>query len=343
MDFVTDLVSVIIPVYNVEKHLKQCIDSVINQTYKDLEIILIDDGSPDKSGEICDDYAEKDSRIIVVHKENGGVSTARNVGLDCASGNWIYFMDSDDWLDNNSIELALNSALSNNAEVVFFDYYHNETKVKLNFCSKSEILFINDRDDYSSFCEYLKSGYTIWNALFSASIINKIRFKTNIGYSDDRIFKFEVFSFIEKYVYLPMPLYHYRITPGSYTNTYRDSKLAELKNSFQIMDEIVSKNTYPKEIYLYINAFKISCIFAATIQMFLPGCKYRLSKMVKAVKSIVNRDEYKDVLNMPYDRSLLINTAKLYLKLFKTFRPVFIVLICCINHIFNRFKHFISR
>ncbi|HJA50079.1 MAG TPA: glycosyltransferase, partial [Candidatus Fusicatenibacter intestinipullorum] len=92
-------ISVIIPVYNVEKYLKRCLDSVINQTYKNLEIILIDDGSTDNSGKICDEYAQKDERIIVIHKENGGVSSARNKGLDICIGDYISFIDSDDWIN----------------------------------------------------------------------------------------------------------------------------------------------------------------------------------------------------------------------------------------------------
>ncbi|OUQ56652.1 hypothetical protein B5E58_10530, partial [Tyzzerella sp. An114] len=92
-------ISVIVPIYNVEKYLNRCVDSIINQTYKNLEIILVDDGSPDNCGKICDEYAKKDNRIKVVHKENGGVSSARNVGLNIATGDYIGFVDGDDWID----------------------------------------------------------------------------------------------------------------------------------------------------------------------------------------------------------------------------------------------------
>ena len=98
------LISIIIPVYNAEKYLKKCLDSVINQTYKNLEIILVDDGSTDKSPEICDKYAEKDSRIIVLHKENGGVSSSRNAGLDIFKGEYLSFVDSDDYVEPDYIE-----------------------------------------------------------------------------------------------------------------------------------------------------------------------------------------------------------------------------------------------
>ena len=99
MEIEKEKISVIIPVYNVEKYLKRCLDSVINQTYKNLEIILVDDGSTDNSGKICDEYAKNDKRIIVIHKENGGVSVARNIGLDICTGDYVNFIDSDDWID----------------------------------------------------------------------------------------------------------------------------------------------------------------------------------------------------------------------------------------------------
>lgn len=114
-------ISVIIPVYNVEKYLKRCLDSVVNQTYKNLEIILIDDGSTDKSGNICDEYAAKDKRIIVIHKENGGLSDARNKGLDICTGDYISFIDSDDWIENGFYEYVVNNVKDN--DLLIFDYY----------------------------------------------------------------------------------------------------------------------------------------------------------------------------------------------------------------------------
>ena len=98
-----DLISVIVPVYNVEKYLNKCLDSIISQTYTNLEIILIDDGSTDNCGKICDEYASKDKRIKVIHKENAGVSSARNYGIQCATGDWIMFVDSDDWIEFDAI------------------------------------------------------------------------------------------------------------------------------------------------------------------------------------------------------------------------------------------------
>ena len=117
------MVSVIVPVYNVEKYLCQCLDSVLNQTYTDFEMILIDDGSTDASGKICDDYAQKDSRITVIHKENGGQSIARNMGIDAARGEYIYFLDSDDYIREDALEKLVFTANETGADIVFFERY----------------------------------------------------------------------------------------------------------------------------------------------------------------------------------------------------------------------------
>ena len=112
------LVSVIVPIYKVEKYLNKCVDSIINQSYKNLEIILVDDGSPDKCGEICDKYAEKDSRVKVIHKENGGLSDARNAGIDIAKGDYLLFVDSDDWITSNICEVLIKNANDNLSDII---------------------------------------------------------------------------------------------------------------------------------------------------------------------------------------------------------------------------------
>ena len=110
-------ISVIVPVYNVEKYLTKCVDSIMNQTYKDLEIILVDDGSTDNSGKICDEYVKKDKRFKVIHKKNGGLSDARNVGIKNSTGEYLSFIDSDDYIDNDMIECLYNACIKNNADI----------------------------------------------------------------------------------------------------------------------------------------------------------------------------------------------------------------------------------
>ena len=113
----SDKISIIVPIYNVKKYIQQCVESLINQTYKNLEIILIDDGSTDGCGELCDEFGKKDQRIHVIHKQNGGLSDARNKGIDVASGDYIGFVDSDDWISHNMYEKMLSSLKSVNADI----------------------------------------------------------------------------------------------------------------------------------------------------------------------------------------------------------------------------------
>ena len=136
------LISVIVPVYNVEKYLDRCIDSIVNQTYRNLEIILVDDGSPDNCPKMCDDWAKKDGRIKVIHKENGGLSSARNAGLDICIGEYIHFVDSDDWLELSCIELLLDACVQNGALLSVCGRYiivHEKRNIDKNF-SENQIM-----------------------------------------------------------------------------------------------------------------------------------------------------------------------------------------------------------
>lgn len=118
------MVSIIIPIYNVEKYLRECVDSVTGQTYRNLQIILVDDGSTDSCGQICDAYSSKDARIVVVHKDNGGLSDARNAGLSLAGGEFILYLDSDDYLDLNAVEILIASQKNTGADIVLGNFYY---------------------------------------------------------------------------------------------------------------------------------------------------------------------------------------------------------------------------
>ena len=141
------LVSIIVPIYNVDEYLRQCIESLVNQTYKNIEIILVDDGSTDNSGRICDEYLNTDKRIHVIHKENGGSSSARRAGISSASGEYIMLVDGDDWIDQCTVEQCVRSLDKNRTvELVMFTYmreYHNNS-IKSHILDKS--LILNDKD-----------------------------------------------------------------------------------------------------------------------------------------------------------------------------------------------------
>lgn len=204
-------ISIIVPVYKVENYLSQCVDSILNQTFADWECILVDDGSPDGSGVICDEYAQKDARIHVIHKENRGVSAARNTGLSAAQSEYIYFIDSDDYVEREALELLLSKAKQSEADIMVHgivnDYIYKHSSTAVKYVSLPE-------KDYSTILEMsdrwgLLKGPV--NKLFKNSIIkNKaLRFDESISYGEDTKFTFEYLVHCHSIAFVPRHLYHY--------------------------------------------------------------------------------------------------------------------------------------
>ena len=183
------LISIIIPVYNVEAYLRRCIDSVISQTYKNLEIILVDDGSTDTSGKICDEYAQKDMRINVIHKENGGLSDARNVGIDLASGEYFAFIDSDDYVCMDYIDKLLNAILIGNADIAFCSY------IKVSDKKYKKLRNFPEKFQYFSSEEMLRNWHgkykhietVAWNKLYKSSLFLDSGIRYPKGYYNEDV------------------------------------------------------------------------------------------------------------------------------------------------------------
>lgn len=206
-----DTISVIMPVYNVEEYIRQGIESVLNQTYKKLEIILVDDGSKDSSGNICDEYAKKDNRIKVIHKENGGVSSARNVGMDIATGTYIMFIDPDDFYENNTCELLYNEIEEKNADYVMGNYVYTTykgEKWKKNMFNVNENFEVSIKD-YKKALFVMNS--VIWNKIFKRDFIEqyKLRFIEGI-LAEDAVFSMSCYAYAKKGYYIHNVIYNYR-------------------------------------------------------------------------------------------------------------------------------------
>lgn len=206
------VISVIVPVYNVEKYLSQCIESILNQTFNNLELILIDDGSTDNSGEICDEYAIKDNRIRVIHKENGGISSARNTGLNATKGDYIAFVDSDDYIAMDMFEKMLDIAIKTNADMVkcgFNEFNINSVKRTVNF-GKQEILE-NDVNGCSLLHLYFQNVLYIvaWNAIYKRDLAVKVRFPERLINEDNYSAGLYLY-YAKKIVCMNEALYYYR-------------------------------------------------------------------------------------------------------------------------------------
>lgn len=233
-----NLISVIVPVYNVEKYLKQCIESIINQTYKNLEIILVDDGSTDNSGSLCDDYAAKDTRIKVIHKENGGLSDARNAGLDICTGDFIGFVDSDDWLELNMYEVMLKNILVNNCDIVSCGHYVEYKNKNYKAYFKNKIIKKSDivKDYYAENNVF----YAPWMRLYKKYIWKSLRFPKGKIYEDVFVF-LDSFLEAEKIVSISDCLYHYRQRKSSTMGRKFDKRQLDLIEGHEKNLKMISK------------------------------------------------------------------------------------------------------
>ena len=224
-------ISIIIPVYNAERYLRKCIESVIAQTFKDWEMILVNDGSNDGSLAICQEYAEKDDRIRVIDKPNGGVSSARNKGLEIANGDWITFMDSDDWLDADAFEIYHEAAQRTGADIIKTGYRRvicddyetpSEMTKKRNGVPKKTDDLLNEKsvwqevmltDKSDILAKLQETGYFtfVWNALFRRSITDGLLFDEATPWLEDQFFGYECLLKAKKVTLLPRMVYNYRI------------------------------------------------------------------------------------------------------------------------------------
>lgn len=221
-------VSIIVPVYNVEKYLSECLDSLISQTLSDIEIICVNDGSKDSSLEILEKYAQKDKRIVVINQENSGVSTARNTGMKCANGEYIGFIDSDDWIDSDFYEKLYNSAKNNNADIAvasIIRYRKIEQKYRVKYIK--EIVF-TDLQDKISACSVPRICY-VWNKLYRKELIQDDLFTPNV-YFEDVIWLPNIIKKANKVVTVDGTNYYYRVNNNSIVK--RPSKKKQQDNYY---------------------------------------------------------------------------------------------------------------
>ena len=241
-------VSVIIPVYNVEPYLRQCLDSVVNQTLKDIEIICINDGSTDGSGKILEEYAAKDSRVKIINKENGGLSSARNTGLDNISSEYCYFVDSDDWIELNTLEKLVNIITSNDVDCVV----HSATNIPeddscIEMATRIQRWLDRKNKNSGMYIVPLEINKEItsvaWNKLYKTDIINKFHCRFPEGLvNEDEYFLWEYMIHCKKYYYLQDKLYCYLRRANSITGKiYSTPAATDILKIEKLIYELVEK------------------------------------------------------------------------------------------------------
>lgn len=244
-------ISIIVPVYNVEKYIRRCLDSITAQTFTDWECICVDDGTPDASGKICDEYAQKDSRFVVIHKENGGVSSARNVGLDMAKGEWICFADGDDWIEMDCFEKVQREMCNEECDLIQWGVEKDDINGKYIMEEKFPAGTYLFEENTSQFCP------GVYNKLIKREIIenNKIRFPEGIKLSEDRYFSFLCYVCSKKIKSLDYVFYHYIQNNNSVTHNITASHIMDEIKVIQMMEEYVYKTISESNSY---NQFLVS-------------------------------------------------------------------------------------
>lgn len=289
------LISVIVPVYNVENYLRECLDSIVSQTYRNLEIIVVDDGSVDSSGKICDEYAEKDARIKVIHKGNGGLSDARNAGIEVANGDYIGFVDSDDVIDEKMYECLLKLCIETNADVSMCKIKRFKGKTeKYNVVNEQKRIFSTKEEIIREVCCGGNGGVSACIKLFKMALFTEMRFLKGKTCEDAYLIP-EFIRNTNKMVVINNAYYYYRIREGS----------------------ITEKKKFSTNFYDLVNAWKIIYESLLTLYPSMKSClEYRLfwayRESLLYMGGYVDKEKYVDV-TLTYQKELRRNIIKILL------------------------------
>lgn len=332
------LVSIIVPIYNVEKYLEQCIDSLINQTYREVEIILVNDGSQDSSGRICDSYAKKDLRVHVIHKSNGGLSSSRKVGINAASGDFLMIVDGDDWIDVNTIQECVN-CIKRDSELqcVLFSYVkeYPEKSIPVKVMESSE-LFVDDQAEdkiyrrlFGLANEELNHPERMHNIesccmkLYHKDLVGNGRFFDTkvVGSSEDALFNMYALYGIKKAYYLDKHFYHYRKLPESLTNSFRPKLVEQWTKLFEIMDKIIEEKELGGKYKCALQNRIALSIFGIGINE-LKNSQIRFYNHIKNIRKYINNPQYVkaihqlDISKMPITWKVFLLSCRLKISLF---------------------------
>lgn len=264
-------ISIIVPCYNVEKYVVKCLDSLVKQTFTEIEIVAVNDGSTDRTSDILDKYAKKDSRIVIINQKNQGLSGARNTGIEKARGKYVILVDGDDWIDPETCVTAYNTAINNDADVVMWSYvreYENLSLPKIIFnediifeknqCKSLHRRFVGLVDDELTNPENFDSIVTAWGKMYKRQIIieNQIKYidLKKIGTFEDGLFNLEYYAFVKKAVFINKCFNHYLKTNSTaLTQSYKPMLFQHYKALFGLIDEYISSNNLPPDFKTALN------------------------------------------------------------------------------------------
>lgn len=321
-------ISIIVPVYNVEKYLRQCVDSVLGQTFKNYELILVDDGSKDGSPQICDDYATQNKQVYTIHQPNGGQVKARLAGLKKSIGEYVFFVDSDDWLEPNTLEIACRSAKDNDADIVTFDgyfCYSNDRKIPVGqsvpsgvFDKKQMIESIYPKMIYSGKFFYFGIYAAMWNKIFRRSLLypNMINVNPKLRIGEDGVTTFASFLDAEKICVLSTyHLYNYRDNNASITRTYCPNQFDNAKLLIKTLHEINERKGV-FDLSNQIDYYLMYNVYSIFVEEFYYRYKKKLTAKISYLSEILHDPlvqttiEKVDYLSMPFQYRIFFRALK---------------------------------
>lgn len=302
-------VSIVVPIYNVEKYIHKCIDSILNQTMKEIEIILVDDGTKDRCGEICDEYAKKDERIKVIHKKNGGLSDARNVGMQYVTSKYVLFIDSDDYIKEDMVEKLYENAEKNNADFAACGVYNVYTNSMTPQCNKQMEFCCDNITAYGHILVGQILPGTICNKLIKSEIARDILFPVGKIY-EDAFYTTKLMQRV-RYVYITTePMYYYYHRQGSITTTPYKEKDMDVVRAFTESLNIVQEK-FP-EIEEQAR-FRLQWAYFTVLDRMLLLNDYRKIEEYKAVVAFLKKNAYSIVKSKYFYKTRKIGMIALWL------------------------------
>lgn len=331
-------ISVVVPIYKTEKYLKQCVDSLIAQDYDNMEILLIDDGSPDLCPQICDDYEKLDVRIRVFHKENGGLASVRKFGIENVYGDYVMLVDSDDWIADNTISECV-KRMSNSTDLVLFPYNRVYTKktypvhifnndcvfIGSDFYEKIYKRFFGLTGKELRHPELADSIVPVCMKIYRKSIIQQGRFfdLKDVGSCDDGLFNVFACSNVKEAVYIDIPFYNYRKSVGA-TSTYRPNFVNQWNNLFNIMQSVIDEKKLPNDFQIALNN-RIALSSIGIGMNEFSNTNVGFNTHVKNIRSYLKSERYKNCVkqlktkDMPLKWKVFMFCCKHRLAFFVTF------------------------
>lgn len=303
-----DLISVIIPVYNTSDTLDKCMQSVINQTYSNLEIILVESASTDNSGEICDQYEQLDNRVKVIHQtERKGLSNARNTGLEYATGAYVGFVDSDDWITLDMYEILLNSLKQKNADIACGQVYRTETEEVQDFSGQSFTVDVLSKDEYALMFFRTKSNKTVhyvWSKLYKQNVAKKIHFPEGLLAEDVKGF-FDALISAEKIVNVNREMYYYRNNPNGLSGNLFSKKQLDIIKVWKYIYDYCKNNKPEWSEYAKVNYYR--AYFGVLTRLIISGQSKEFPEEKKQLLMRV-KQYYKCLMKstIPKSRKLLL-------------------------------------